>query len=101
MVLFLAGCQRTSPDALKAEMASLKGCQELLRDGFRPIANSRDQRFAAKVQLATALCRGGEPASRYRSTPWVDWGNYWGTGDASSKGPEFVKQAGHLGPTKR
>src|SRR5258707_127815 len=63
-VLLLGGCQRNSPEAIKAELESLKACEELLRDGLRPIATSRDQRFAAKVQLATAVCRGGETAAR-------------------------------------
>ena len=58
--LLLAACSRTSPEGVKAEMASLKGCEELLRGGFRPIAATRDLRFAAKVQPATALCRGGD-----------------------------------------
>ena len=49
-----------SPEAIKAELASLKACRELVNDGFRPIATSRDQRFEAKVQLATAVCRGGD-----------------------------------------
>ena len=26
----------------------------------------------------------------YRDTPWVDWSNYWGTGDASSKSDRNV-----------
>ena len=99
--LLLAACSRTSPEAVKAELASLKGCEELIREGFRPIAATRDLRFAAKVQLSTALCRGGNGALQFRATPWADWGNYWGTGDATSKAPEFVRQAGHLGPTGR
>ncbi|MBZ5724858.1 MAG: hypothetical protein LAP87_07655 [Acidobacteriia bacterium] len=96
--LFLAACSRTPPEAAKAELASLKGCDELLRSGFRPIATSRNRRFNGKVQPFTALCRGGDGALQFRATPWVDWGNYWGAGDARSRAPEFVKQAGHLAP---
>ncbi|HEY2844148.1 MAG TPA: hypothetical protein VGJ09_10880, partial [Bryobacteraceae bacterium] len=100
-ILIATGCNRTTPDALKAELASLQACEEMARDGLRPIAGSRDERFLAKVQAATAMCRGGNAAAQFRTSPWVDWANYWGTGDATSKVPDLVKQAGHLGPTER
>jgi len=99
--LLAAGCNRTSPEVVKAELVSLQACEEMARDGLRPIAASRDQRFLGKVQNSTALCRGGNGAVQFHSAPWVDWGNYWGAGDARSKAPDFVKQAGHLGPTQR
>jgi hypothetical protein len=73
----------------------------VINSGIRPIAGRRDQRFQGKVETATAVCRGGEVAAQFRATPWVDWSNYWGAGDATSKAPEFVKQANHLGPTGR
>jgi hypothetical protein len=57
-----------------------------LTEGLRPIAAERDKRFLGKVQKDTARCRGGENAIRCRPTPWVDWQNYWGTGDSRSKG---------------
>ena len=100
-ILVFAACKRTSTDAGKAELTSLRACEEMVRTGFRPIADSRDRRFAGKVQLETALCRGGDGAIRFRATPWLDWSNYWGAGDARSKATALVKQAGHLGPTQR
>ena len=99
--LLFAACNRTSPDAAKAELASLEACDSMARDGFRPIALTRDLRFAAKVQPATALCRGGNGAAQFRSTPWADWANYWGTRDAISVPNPLVKQAGHLAPAQR
>jgi len=100
-LLFLAGCSPTDKAEVRAELESLRGCEELLKDGVRPIAKTRDERFLGKVAEATAKCRGGDKAVRFRSTPWVDWANYWGAGDSSSKAPDFVKQAQHTGPNGR
>jgi hypothetical protein len=50
------------------------------------------------------LCRGGERAVNYRHTPWVDWSNYWATGDATTKkeGSEAKTLFGeHLKPNGR
>src|SRR5512143_1594213 len=86
LALVLAtSCNRTSPELVKAELASLQACEEMARDGLRPIAASREERFLGKVQASTALCRGGNGAVQFRAVPWVDWANYWGAGDASSK----------------
>ncbi|HET7231912.1 MAG TPA: peroxidase family protein [Longimicrobium sp.] len=60
-------------------------CVELARRGFRPIADSRAERFQGKVQSFTGRCRGPESVERLSSTPWVDWSNYWAAGDASSR----------------
>jgi len=86
---------------VKSELASLQACEEMAGGGLRPIAGSREERFLGKVQAPTAVCRGGNGAAQFRKAPWVDWANYWGTGDVSSKAPDFVKPAGHLGPTQR
>src|SRR4051794_19120362 len=96
--LLLSGCNTAKRAALKAEAESLKACQEMASDGFRAIAKSRDQRFLGKVQEVTALCRGGPRAVEFRVTPWVDWSNYFGTGDGQSRGNQFVAAAQHLGP---
>ncbi len=61
------------------------GCGKMVGDGFRRVAGEPTGRFLGKVAETTASCRGGDRATRFRSTPWVDWANYWGTGDASSK----------------
>jgi hypothetical protein len=37
--------------------------------------------------IVRALTQALECATRYRSTPWVDWANYWGTGDGASRNP--------------
>jgi hypothetical protein len=100
-LLFLAGCHPTDRAEVKAELESLRACEELLKDGARKVANTRDERFLGKVAEATARCRGGDKAVRFRSTPWIDWANYWGAGDSSSRAPDFVKQARHTGPNGR
>src|SRR5713101_5987270 len=86
--LFLGACNRTHQE-VRAEAESLKACGEALKRGFLPIAETRERRFSGKVEEDTARCRGGEMAVRWRAMPWVDWANYWGTGDAASKGPSF------------
>ena len=61
-------------------------CAQVAAAGFRPIAGNRLQRFLGKVPKATAGCRGDGNAIQFLATPWVDWQNYWGAGDAHSKG---------------
>lgn len=65
----------------KQEAVELEACAAAAFQGFRPIADTRAQRFNGKVTLLTALCRGGSNAVQFRFVPWVDWANYWGTGD--------------------
>src|SRR5882724_3835960 len=60
-------------------------CLKLVKSGARPIAEVRTERFEGKVGEPAADCRGGEKAIARRGVPWVDWSNYWGAGDASSK----------------
>ncbi|MBR9910958.1 MAG: oxygenase [Gammaproteobacteria bacterium] len=76
--LLLASCT----DSSKEELAA---CARVVKEGFREIADDRSERFQGKVQEDTARCRGGDKAVQYRDTPWVDWSNYWATGDASTK----------------
>ncbi|HTD59525.1 MAG TPA: peroxidase family protein [Gemmatimonadaceae bacterium] len=66
-------------------LASLFGCVDEISSGVRPIAQTRDARFQAKVQRSTAACRGGDTAVKRRDVPWVDWANYFATGDATSE----------------
>src|SRR5678810_1332855 len=96
--LFLAGCDETKKAALKTEADSFRACQEMALQGFRHVADTRDKRFEGKVQQATALCRGGQNAVQFMSAPWVDWTNYWATGDSTSLTTEIVPNTGHLGP---
>ena len=60
-------------------------CVEAASRGLLEVPDDRSKRFLGKVQEDTARCRGGEKAVRYRDRPWVDWQNYYATGDASSK----------------
>lgn len=60
-------------------------CLEQARRGFRPVATDRAHRFLGKVQPFTAGCRGPERVQQASATPWVDWSNYWATGDAATR----------------
>jgi Animal haem peroxidase len=60
-------------------------CVSAADRGFRKLAVDQLHRFLGKVNDDTAGCRGGETAQKYRRTPFVDWTNYWGTGDAHSR----------------
>jgi hypothetical protein len=96
-----ANTPAVKPDSKKEEADALLACAQAVLAGIRPIAATRDVRFEGKVSQANALCRGGYKSEQFRLTPWVDWGQYWGTGDMSSlpsgfiggslgtKGPEF------------
>jgi hypothetical protein len=64
---------------------SMLGCADHLAGGARSIATQRELRFLGKVQDNTAKCRGGEKAVAGREVPWVDWSNYFGTGDSTSR----------------
>lgn len=79
---------------------STKACVSMTADGLLEVSDERAHRFNGKVEKDTALCRGGDKAARYRDVPWVDWANYWGAGDASSKGPDKTA-LDHLSPTGR
>ncbi|RNC68073.1 MAG: oxygenase [Desulfuromonadales bacterium] len=92
-LLLLAGCTSSREE--------LKACAEVVNSGFRPVAKERTSRFLGKVQEETALCRGGEKAVAFRGTPYVDWANYWATGDASTMYPGTTEVGSHLRPNGR
>ena len=71
-------------------------CTDLVGAGFRAVAAERSDRFLGKVQETTARCRGGDRTVELRSMPWVDWSNYWATGDASSRSPFGPRLLGTL-----
>ena len=79
-----AALAQGTPSPKKQEAAEVKACAGAALTGFRPIADTRAKRFQGKVTELTALCRGGQKAVQYRFIPWVDFTNYWGTGDLSS-----------------
>ena len=94
----LAGCVSTSP---QASLDDTKNCAAMLAGGFRKVADERSDRFNGKVGEGVARCRGGERAAVWRGTPYVDWANYWATGDGSSLLPGTSGVGGHLGPNGR
>ena len=90
--LLLGGCATSQKE--------LEACLTVADKGFRPVADERTQRFLGKVQDYTARCRGGDKAVAFRDLPWVDWGNYWAAGDASSLSPRSGGPR-HLDPNGR
>ena len=91
--LLVGGCASKPED--------LVACAKLVWKGLRPVAEEHTQRFLGKVQEDTARCRGSEKAVALRSNPWIDWQNYWATGDAKTKGPESFWRFKHLSPNGR
>src|SRR5580658_9538888 len=99
----LAAGAEPAPDPKLEEARELKACAQMVLNGLRKIPDDRAQRFLGKVTEAEALCRG-ERNLQFRLTPWVDWSQYWGTGDLSSlpkgylskKGPAFRGVTGAL-----
>ena len=79
----------------------LTACSSYVIEGFRPIAEERTGRFLGKVKDDTARCRGGGKAVNGRALPWVDWQNYWATGDASSLAYGAADGSEHLLPNGR
>ncbi len=84
----------TSPTGVAEENKALLACGQMVLQQAKllKIPNARGLRFEGKVPEALALCRGGEQAIQFRSTPWVDWANYWGTGDTASLPKGFISQ---------
>lgn len=83
LVSILAGCSGTPRDDAVVE-ACLDVAEDLARNGLRDLADDRSKRFLGKVETYRARCRGGERAVAQMDTPWIDWQNYWATGDSSS-----------------
>jgi hypothetical protein len=90
--ILLAACSHV--DAKKEEARELEACQQLLEEGLMKIPDTRDLRFLGKVSSAAAMCRGGEGAVQFRNTPWVDWSQYWGTGDTLSLPKYYLTEKG-------
>ncbi len=80
--------------AKQQEAKALLACGRMIADqlAIAKIPDTRAPRFQGKVSEAMALCRGGAQALQFRATPWVDWANYWGTGDMTSLPTGFVSQ---------
>ena len=81
----LIGAAATSTARAEDDLAIFLACQRAALDPIRFPAADRTERFLGKVPDFRVRCRGGEKAVAAMATPWVDWSNYWATGDASSK----------------
>ena len=81
--------------------ATIQACAEAVLHAFPPNPADRADRFQGKVEQYQALCRGGNVAVKAMNLPWVDWANYWGAGDASSRPPGLVSSTGLLSPGSR
>jgi len=100
-VMLLVACTASDPEEIASQPKSaLIDCVKVAAKGLRPVAERREARFLGKVEEDTAVCRGGEKPVEYRGTPWVDWSNYWATGDASTLSKDSKKAGtavgGHL-----
>ena len=92
LVALLTAC--THPGAKEQEARELEACKQMVLAGLLKIPEARDMRFLGKVAEATAVCRGGQKALQFRMTPWVDWSQYWGTGDMASLPQNYVSSQG-------
>lgn len=98
IMIALSGCGLKKRLEVQRDLDS---CAKMAATGFRPIAGERTDRFLGKVREETARCRGGERAVAFQRTPWLDWSNYWATGDQSSRVPHSDRQNRHLDPNGR
>lgn len=97
MFIVMAGlCLLSGCDVLDSEVACLK---VLARGDIQRVAKTRDQRFLGKVSEERARCLGGDQAVALRQGPWLDWPNFWGAGNVSSKAPlHILSDAKYIGP---
>jgi len=96
--LLLAGCISTTP---QASLDDTRNCTAMVAGGFRKVADERGERFNGKVGEDVARCRGADKAAAFRATPYVDWANYWATGDSATLLPGTTGVGSHLGPNGR
>src|SRR5579859_6096954 len=93
-IVSASGQRASSMSPKQEEGKALLACAQMVVEQVQlaHIPADRAPRFQGKVPEAIALCRGGEQALLFRGTPWVDWANYWGTGDLTSLPQGFVSQ---------
>jgi len=97
--LVFGGCATLDPQAVTACGSYV--FENFVFGSYLKIAKERAERFLGKVQENTARCRGADKAVKGRDLPWVDWQNYWATGDASSLAYGAADGSGHLLPNGR
>ena len=103
-IIFVSGLLSPGYSSAAETESDTRACIETAKTGLLKIADDRSRRFLGKVQEDTARCRGGEEAVKYLNTPWVDWQNYYATGDAGTKkeGRDAITKLGkHLRPNGR
>jgi hypothetical protein len=86
--ILLTTCTHTG--AKEEEARELEACNQMVLEGLKKIPDNRDMRFLGKVSEAAAMCQGGLQAVQSRMTPWVNWSQYWGTGDVKSLPKNYV-----------
>lgn len=91
-LLLLSGC-----DALEPEISCLS---VLMQDDIQHVAKTREQRFLGKVTGRRAHCLGGDHAVALNRNPWLDWPNFWGTGDSLSLSSSPLASS-FFGPNER
>jgi hypothetical protein len=79
---WLAACSGTAPVSVRNDVVE---CTSMAVNGFRKLADERPDRFTGKVGEDVARCRGGDKAAQFMGTPYVDWANYWATGNEASQ----------------
>lgn len=93
-----------NPLVTQEQIRADEACVKMGVKGLRPLAKQQSGRFLGKVSEDTASCRGGDKALARRDSVWVDWANYWATGDSSSKAAGWegiTKLDKHLNPDGR
>jgi hypothetical protein len=79
-----------SPSFLQTWQA-LWACKRMVARGLLEVPDDRADRFLGKVRQDTANCRGGQQALEALALdmPWLDWANYWATGDGASRNARY------------
>jgi heme peroxidase len=81
--------ESTGPARAEDDVAVAAACAQDVAAGLPLIAAQRTDRFLGKARETHVRCNGGDRAVAQMAAPWVDWSNYWATGDAGSKSNRF------------
>ena len=94
-------CACATQGGEQGALTDARDCIDMVAGGLRPLAKERDQRFNGKVGEDVATCRGSDKAAEFRTTPYVDWANYWATGDSTTLYPGTSNVGRHLSANGR